>query len=68
MKPCKHCLSSENYVDYIGYPQQQITGIGTISPIQVIPCKFCGGEGYIDETKLITVQRKYVKDEYFNHK
>ena len=65
-QPCKHCSSSGIYIDYVGYPQSSVTGIGTISPIQCVPCKYCGGKGYINEDEIISVPRKYIKDEYFN--
>jgi DnaJ-class molecular chaperone len=68
MESCKHCASSGIYIDHVGYPPYSITGIGVISPIQTVPCKYCQGKGYIDENEFITVPRKYVKDEYFDSK
>ncbi len=50
MKGCEKCSSSGIYV-----------GINCISE----NCKYCNGKGYIDEDELITVPRKYIKDNYF---
>jgi hypothetical protein len=57
MKPCKHCCSSGNYVDYGGYS----------NPAVLVPCKYCEGTGWIDENKPITVPRKYVNDDFFEN-
>ena len=67
-KPCKHCCSSGNYVDYVGYEQPQTTAIGTISPIRLVPCRYCNGNGYIDEDEIVAVPRKYVKDEFYDRR
>ena len=66
-KSCKHCASSGVYIDYAGYlPYSTTITAYELTPNRAIPCKYCQGKGYIDDGDLITVPRKYVKDEYFN--
>ena len=54
MKNCKHCSSSGIYIDYQPTYDQV-----------AVPCKYCQGKGYIDEEEVISVPRKFVKDEYY---
>jgi len=65
MRPCKHCCSSGNYVGIPIYNEITFTGGPPPVVIPILPCKYCGGDGYIDDDKIMTVKRKYVKDEYF---
>jgi len=62
-KPCTKCSQSGIYVDYIGY-DPSFNSKSSI-PYANVPCKYCNGTGWIDDEELITVPRKYVKDEYF---
>ena len=62
--PCKHCSCSGTYIGWAGYPTYDSTGRisgGTVA----LNCRFCNGKGWINEDELITVPRKYIKDEYF---
>ena len=67
MKGCDHCSRSGIYIGYVGYRNNVHTGsqMGDINYNQ-LPCKYCDGKGYIDEDEMMTVPRKYVKDEYFD--
>jgi hypothetical protein len=67
--PCKHCCQSGSAVTLIGPPAlPSLTG-GYFYPYNHIinKCKFCNGTGWIDDQEMITVPRKYVKDEYFKN-
>jgi len=64
IKQCKKCGGSGNNVGWAGPIKYSTTG--TKGGSVLIKCKYCDGKGYYDEEELITVQRKYVKDEYFN--
>lgn len=62
--PCKHC-SCTGFI--IGPPiYQNSTTLGFETKISTSHCKYCNGEGWIDEDEPITVPRKHVKDDYFN--
>lgn len=67
MKSCKHCGQSGIYICYMGIQTEATTG-NIPSSYKEVPCKFCNGKGWIDEDELLTVPRKYVKDEYFDRK
>ena len=54
--PCSKCSCSGIYIGYGGFNNPAIT----------MKCKFCNGKGWIYPDDMITVPRKYVKDEYFN--
>jgi hypothetical protein len=66
-KPCKHCSSSGAYIDFFRTPQTSATIATVASPYAIVPCKYCQGKGYIDEDEIISVPRKFIKDEYFNN-
>ena len=61
---CKHCGCSGKYIDYTG---EQMQNSGSVTPgYAIVDCKYCKGTGYIDEDEIISVPRRFVKDEYFN--
>jgi hypothetical protein len=64
--PCKHCISSGNYIGMPIYNYPSYTGGPPPVQISINPCRYCKGKGYIDEDEIISVPRKYIKDEYFN--
>jgi len=66
-KPCKHCCSSGHYIGMPIYNEITYTGGPPAVQIYMSNCKYCGGKGYIDEEEIISVPRKFVKDEYFNN-
>jgi len=63
MKHCDHCSGTGVYTAY-GGPIKITTGGFSGGPVAV-SCKYCGGNGWIDEEEMMTVPRKYVKDKYF---
>ncbi len=64
MKGCDKCSCSGIY---IGWGGPVVITTGSISGGAIATdCKYCNGKGYIDDEEIISVPRKYVKDEYFN--
>jgi len=68
MKPCKHCSSSGICIGMPIYNTPSCTGGSSVHEIPYYPCKYCNGKGWIDEEEVISVPRKFVKDEYFEDK
>jgi DnaJ-class molecular chaperone len=64
VKSCKHCSGSGKYIAYGGPVEMTTAGFSKGGAI-VVNCKYCNGTGQIDEEEIISVPRKYVKDEYF---
>jgi hypothetical protein len=67
MIPCKQCSQSAIYINYSGRRTDGTTACYGENGIEAIPCRFCNGKGWIDEDEIISVPRKYVKDEYFKN-
>lgn len=67
MKPCKHCCSSGTVIGMPIYNENSFTGGPPPVEISLQWCKYCNGKGWIDENELMTVPRKYVKDEYYEN-
>lgn len=66
--PCKHCCQSGNVVEYIGPPiHPSSTAYHYPFNHAIGSCPYCKGTGWIDDEDKITVERKYIKDEYFKH-
>jgi hypothetical protein len=65
--PCKHCCQSGNYIDFCGYSMFSNSSGIINTPFKLVPCKYCKGIGWIDDEELITVPRKFIKDEYFKN-
>ena len=63
---CKYCSSSGRYIGYGGYAYGDTGGQSGIIAVE-IDCKACGGTGHFDEEELVTVPKKYVKDEYWEN-
>ena len=65
-KICEHCSGSGIYVGWAGSPVYSTGGLISGGAV-AINCKYCDGTGWIDEDELITItiQRKYIKDEYY---
>jgi len=66
-KPCNRCCSSGIVIKYVGYKTPG--GCGTTGFMDYnytqVKCPKCEGKGYIDEDEIVSVPRKYVKDEYY---
>lgn len=67
-KTCKYCSGSGIYIDYVGYTghavERTTSGINYI-PYQSVPCRSCNGTGWIDDEEVVSVPRKFVKEEYW---
>lgn len=64
MTGCDKCSCSGIYIEYGG--TVEITTGGITGGAVATACKYCNGKGYIDDEEIISVPRKYIKDEYFN--
>ena len=67
MITCNHCSGSGKYISYGGVYGGVVTTGNITGGAVLVDCKYCSGNGYIDENEIIiNVPRKHVRDSYFD--